>query len=128
VKTRIRQLTRRNRGVSLDQMVRELNQYLLGWLGYFRLAACKAHLQRLDEWIRRKLRCVKLKHCKRAKTIVQFLTRHGVPEWNAWRMAASGKGWWRKASTPQAHMAMSLPWFTKLGLLNLTTRYVALQH
>jgi RNA-directed DNA polymerase len=109
-------------------MVRDLNQYLTGWLGYFRLAAGKTHLQSLDEWLRRKLRCVKLKHCKRCKTIATFLTQHGVPAWNAWRMAASGKGWWRKAKTPQAHGAMTIVWFTKLGLINLTQRYVALQH
>jgi len=109
-------------------MVRELNQYLTGWLGYFRLAACKTHLQQLDEWLRRKLRCVQLKHGKRCKTIAIFLIRHGVPEWNAWRMAASGKGWWRKAKTPQAHQAMNTAWFTELGLINLTQRYVALQH
>jgi RNA-directed DNA polymerase len=71
---------------------------------------------------------VQLKHCKRPYTVAQFLTRHGVPDWNAWRMAASGKGWWRKACTPQAHRAMPTAWFTTLGLINLTQRYVALQH
>lgn len=128
MKARIRQITRRNRGVSLAQIVRELNQYLTGWLSYFRLAACKTFLQQVDEWLRRKVRCVKLKHCKRTKTIAHFLTQGGVPEWNAWRMAASGKGWWRKAKTPQAHMAMNTAWFTELGLMNLAQRFVALQH
>ena len=109
-------------------MVRELNRYLTGWLGYFRLARCKETLRQLDEWVRHKLRCVKLKHCKRVKTIATFLTRQKVPEWNAWRMALSGKGWWRKACTPQAHMAMSLNWFTELGLIDCTKRYVELNH
>ena len=109
-------------------MVRDLNRYLTGWLGYFRLAACHSHLQQLDEWLRRKLRCVQLKHCKRPYTVAQFLIRHGVPAGNAWRMAASGKGWWRKARTPQAHRAMPIAWFTTLGLVNLTQRYAALPH
>ena len=108
-------------------MVKDLNQYLKGWLGYFRLAACKEHLQHLDEWIRRKLRCVQLKQGKRNWTIAQFLIHHGVPAGNAWCMAASGKGWWRKARTPQAHQAMNLAWFAHLGLINLTQQYVALQ-
>ena len=51
--------------------------------------ACKTHLQRLDEWIRRKLRCVRLKQCKREKTIADFLPSLGVPEWRSWILALS---------------------------------------
>src|SRR5262249_48204398 len=74
---RIRQLTRRNRGVSVGQMVSELNLYRTGWVTYFRHAACKGHLTDLDKWIRRKLRCVRLKQCKRAKTLADFFRSHG---------------------------------------------------
>src|SRR5688572_14667405 len=66
-KDRVRQITRRNRGVSVGQMTSELNTFLTGWVTYFRHAACKTHLTELDGWIRRKLRCVRLKHCKRTK-------------------------------------------------------------
>ena len=54
VKDRIREITRRKRGVSLEWMISELNSHLSGWVTYFRYASAKAHLQRLDEWIRRK--------------------------------------------------------------------------
>ena len=110
-KKRIRQITRRNRGISLERMIGELNSYLTGWVTYFRYAACKSHLQRLDEWIRRKLRCVRLKQRKRVKPIADFLRSLGVPEWNAWILALSGKGWWRKSGAPQANQAMSIAWF-----------------
>jgi RNA-directed DNA polymerase len=126
-KGRIRAITRRNRGVALEQMIRELNGFTTGWVTYFRYAACKSILQELDEWIRRKLRCVRLKQRKRAKPIADFLIERGVPEWNAWLVALSGKGWWRKAKTPQAHQAMNLAWFTGQGLHSLSERYVALQ-
>jgi RNA-directed DNA polymerase len=126
-KRRIREITRRNRGVSLERMIRELNSYLTGWVTYFRYAACKTHLQRLDEWIRRKLRCVRLKQRKRAKPIADFLQRLGVPEWSAWRLALSGKGWWRKSGSPQAHQAMNIAWFREQGLVGLSERYAALQ-
>lgn len=86
-KDRVRGITRRNRGISLDRMINELNSFLTGWVTYFRYAACKKHLQRLDEWIRRKLRCVRLKQRKRAKPIADFLQSLGVPEWRAWRLA-----------------------------------------
>ena len=126
-KKRIRQITRRNRGISLEQMIRELNSYLTGWVTYFRYAACRSHLQRLDEWIRRKLRCVRLKQRKRAKPIADFLQSLGVPERSAWRLALSGKGWWRKSRTPQANQAMTIVWFKAQGLVSLFERYAELQ-
>ena len=126
-KQRIRRITRRNRGVSLAQMIRELNSFLTGWVTYFRHAECKGHLQRLDEWTRRKLRCVRLKQRKRAKSIADFLQELGVPEWRAWMLALSGKGWWRKAGSPQAAEAMNNAWFQTQGLVTLTHRYTALR-
>ncbi len=125
---KVRQITRRNRGVSLDRMVAELNSFLTGWVTYFRHAKCKGHLQRLDEWIRHRLRCVKLKQRKRAKPIADFLQSCGVPEWTSWILALSGKGWWRMALSPPAHHAMNTNWFHRLGLVTLTVRYAELQH
>jgi RNA-directed DNA polymerase len=126
-KTRIREITGRSRGISLDRTIRELNSFLTGWVTYFRYAACKSHLTELDGWVRRKLRCVRLKQCKRSKPIADFLTRLGVPAWTAWRTAKSGKGWWRLAGSPCATHAMSNQWFESLGLVNLVHRYVTLQ-
>src|SRR5262245_12628034 len=126
-KDRIRQITRRNRGVSVGQMVSELNLYLTGWVTYFRHAACKGHLTELDGWIRRKLRCVRLKHCKRAKALADFFRSRGVLEGTSWATALSGKGWWRLADSPAAKQAMDLRWFESLGLVNLVQRYVTLQ-
>jgi RNA-directed DNA polymerase len=126
-KQRIRAITRRNRGISLGRMIRELNAFVSGWVTYFRYAACKTVLQRLDEWIRRKLRCARLKQCKWPKAIYALLRRLGVPGWSARQLAGSGAGWWRKAGTPQAHQAMSIAWFRAQGLMSLSDRYAALQ-
>jgi len=126
VKERIRQITRRNRGVSMETVICELNGRLTGWVMYFRYARCRTHLKQLDEWLRRKLRCYRLKQRKRAKPIADFLMEQGVPEWRSWLLALSGKGWWRMSGTPQAHEAMSIQWFEKVGLINLTNRYLLL--
>ena len=126
MKERVRAITRRNRGVSLGRVIQELNAFLTGWVTYFRYAECKVYLQRLDEWIRRKLRCVRLKQRKRAKPIADFLQSLGLPAWRAWLLAKSGKGWWRKAGSPQANEAMSTAWFREQGLVSLTERYAAL--
>lgn len=124
---RIREITRRNRGISLRQMISEVNSFLTGWITYFRYAACRSHLTALDSWLRRKLRCVRLKQCKRAKPIVDFLRRQGVPPRQAWVLGLSGKGWWRRSGSPPATHAMSNQWFESLGLVNLVQRYVKLQ-
>jgi RNA-directed DNA polymerase len=126
-KERIRKITRRNRGISLDRMIAELNSFLTGWVTYFRYAACKTYLAGLDGWIRRRLRCVRLKQCKRTKPIMDFLRRQGVSLRNAWLTALSGKGWWRLAGSPSVMHAMSNQWFASLGLVNLVQRYVAFQ-
>jgi len=120
---RVRQITRRNRGVSLAEVIGELDTFLTGWVAYFRHAACKSHLRRMDEWVRRKLRCLRLKQCKRTKPIADFLRRLGVPERRAWIGALSGKGWWRLSGSPPATEGMSLAWFESLGLLSLVQRY-----
>jgi len=126
VKERIRQITRRNRGVSMEAVIHELNRYLAGWVMYFRYARCRKHLTRLDKWIRRKLRCYRFKQRKRAKPIADFMMEQGVLERRAWLLALSGKGWWRMSGSPQAHEAMPIQWFEKVGLINLTSRYLLL--
>ncbi|MDM8006890.1 MAG: group II intron reverse transcriptase/maturase [Phycisphaerae bacterium] len=126
-KDRIREITRRNRGTSLREMIGELNSFLTGWVTYYRYAECRGHLQGMDAWVRRKLRCVRLKQRKRCKSIADFLQELGVPAWRAWPLAGSGKGWWRMAGSPPAAEAMSLAWFRSQGLLSLSARYAALQ-
>lgn len=126
-KARVREITRRSRGVALEQMIRELNEFLTGWVTYFRYAECKTHLTELDQWIRRRLRCVRLKQRKRAKPIADFLQSQGVPKWRAWTLALSGKGWWRMAGSPQATEAMPNTWFNQQGLVNLAKRYAMLR-
>jgi RNA-directed DNA polymerase len=127
-KDRIRQITRRNRGVSFERVIGELNSFITGWVTYFRHAKAKGVLTELDQWLRRKLRCVRLKQRKRAVSMASFLQQLGVPKNRSWTTAACGKGWWRMAQTPAASEAMSNQWFQTQGLVSLTDRYLALQH
>jgi len=127
-KDRVREITRRNRGVSFERMLGELNSFLTGWVTYFRLAKAKGVLAKLESWIRGKLRCVRLKQRKRAASITAFLHRLGVP-WNrCWTTAASGKGWWRLAHTPAAQQGMNNAWFEQQGLVSLLHYYGTFSH
>lgn len=125
---RVRGITRRNRGVSFEQLVTELNSFLTGWVTYFRYAKAKSALTVLGQWVRHKLRCVRLKQRKRAKSIAEFLHGLGVPWDRCWTTAACGKGWWRTAESPAAQEGMNLAWFQAQGLVNPTERYLQLQH
>ena len=127
-KERIREITRRNRGVSRVRVIVELNLFLMGWLNYYRNAACRFELQCLDEWTRRKLRCYRLKQCKRGKTVSGFLRKLGASPSLAHRVASSGKGWWRLSLTRASHQAMSEDWFAKQGLKSLVLKYDSFKH
>jgi len=127
-KEKIRQITRRNRGVSLARVIVELNLFLIGWITYYRYAACRFDLQGLDAWIRRKLRCYRLKQRKRGKSLAGFLQQLGASPSLAHRLASSGKGWWRLSLARPVHQAMSTDWFATQGLTSLVSKYDALQH
>src|ERR1700737_731543 len=125
-KARLRQITKRNRAVSLGQMIGEANAYLTGWVTYFRHARSHSELRGLDGWLRRKLRCVRLKQCKQPKGLRRFLCQHGVSPRQARELASSGRGWWCLANSPQAKIAMDIAWFEEQGLINLSVRQTAL--
>lgn len=122
-RTALKLVTGRSRGISLDQMVKELNAQLRGWLNYFRLARMRGKLRKIESWLNRRIRCFRLKQCKRAIGIARFLKRLGVP-WNrSWTVAGSSKGWHRLSATHSAHEGMNINWLREIGLLSLTNYY-----
>ena len=123
LKRRVRELTYRNRGRSFEQVISELNQFLRGWLQYFRLAKMTTHLRGLDEWIRRRLRCYRLKQRKRSYSIASWIISLGVKANLAWQLASSSKGWWRLSRNPVINQAMPNAWFKEQGLYSLRENY-----
>jgi RNA-directed DNA polymerase len=124
-KDKIRNITRRNRGVSLATIITQLNNAIRGWLNYFRHASLKTLLTKLDGWIRRRLRCFRLKQCKRTYAIYKFLTSLGTFRRQSWSIALSGKGWWRLSGTPPVNQALNDAWFDKLGLINMSALFAS---
>ncbi len=120
---RLRQLTRRTRAGELGLLVAEINRYLRGWIGYFRLADTPSVFQELDEWLRRRLRQLLWKRWKRPKTRQQNLVALGVPASWAYEASSSGRGSWRLAASPPVHQALSNTYWHHQGLLSLTERY-----
>jgi len=127
VKYRIKKITRRSRGISLLQVIKELSEYLKGWVGYFRLIETPTVLRDLDSWIRRRLRCFVMKqwinNCHTRYTGLQAL---GVSEWNARPVAASRKGPWAMSNMKPVKVAMPNRFFAERGLLCLFNHYDSL--
>lgn len=123
LKEQIKGLTRRNRGISFEKLLKELRSKLQGWLQYFRLAQMQTKLKRIEGWLRRKLKCFRLKQCKRTIGIVRFLKKLGVEKRLCWRTGLSGKGWWRLSNSPALNIGMNNKWFEKQGLYSLTQNY-----
>ena len=120
LKDKVRSITKRNRGVSLERVISELNSTLRGWINYFQLTQWPSQAQKLDGWIRRKVRCYRLKQRKKPGSIAKFLMELGVPAQGAWAVAKSGKGWWRLSMSIPVHHALNNTWFKEQGLVNLT--------
>jgi RNA-directed DNA polymerase len=127
LKAKVKTITERNRGISFTQVVREVNQVLRGWHGYFRYAAMQTKIQRIDGWIKRRLRCFRIKQCKRVIGIVRFLRKEKIEEKLSWKTALSGKGWWRLSNSPATNMAMNDFWFAKEGYYSLSANYKRLK-
>jgi len=124
IKNKIRCITSRNRGISLSAMIKELNQAIRGWFHYFKCTSFRTVMKSLDCWIRRRLRCFRLKQRKRKYPIKTFLNKLGISPHQSWRLACSEKGWWAKSFNPIIHKALNLNWFKSIGLFSLLEEFV----
>jgi RNA-directed DNA polymerase len=118
-KERVRELTRRTRGISLDGMVKELTVYLRGWHGYFGFCQTPSVFEDLDSWIRRKLRCFVWKQWKRGRTRYKELRKRGVNEALAAKTVGSPHGPWRLSQSPALCVAFPNAFFDGIGLFRL---------
>ena len=118
-KQRIRQLTRRSGGRSMQDVADRLRPYVLGWKAYYRLAQTPRVWEELDQWMRHRLRVVQLKQWKRGKTMYRELTALGANPEVARRVAANSRRWWRN-SGKAINSVLNLAWADKLGVPRLS--------
>jgi len=119
---KIRELTRRTRGISLQQMVMQITTYLRGWLGYFGDCQTPSVLQSLESWLRRRLRSVVWKQWKRGRKRFRELRKRGVGKDLTAQTAGSPHGPWRIANSPALTIALPNAYFARLGLLPIVVR------
>src|SRR5437660_8460 len=119
-KERVRELTRRTRGVSIEQMAEELARYLRGWIGYFGNCETPSVLQSLEAWTRRRLRSAIWKQWKRGRKRFAELRKRGVGTDLAAKTAGSAHGPWQLANSPALAIALPNAYFISLGIPSLT--------
>jgi RNA-directed DNA polymerase len=124
-KTRVRELTRRTRGVSLSELIEKLAPYLIGWRGYFGFCQTPRALSNLDAWIRRRLRMYLWRQWKNGRTRFKELRRRGVLKFNAAVAAGSATGFWRMSGHPAVQQALRNHYFDSIGLPRLAESFTA---
>ena len=118
-KQKIRQLTKRNRGIRYQQLIEELNEVIQGWATYYRNCnTWLTHLRVLDGWIRKRLRCYILKQHQRRYAVYQFLRNLGVRKSQAWS-AVLYRRWWAMAGYRPVSAALGIEWFARQKLKSL---------
>jgi RNA-directed DNA polymerase len=118
-KQKIRELTRRTRGISVEQMTKELTAYLRGWKGYFGFCQTPSVLHRLEKGMRRRLRSLLWKQWKRGQVRFRNLRQRNIGTDLAAETAGSARGPWRLADSPALHAAFPIAYFDALGLPRL---------
>jgi RNA-directed DNA polymerase len=127
LRQRIREQLRRGRGRSLGRTIEDLNPLLRGWMGYFQHTQSLRVIETLDEWLRRRLRCLLWRQWKRPAHRARQLRRLGLDEDRAWRSAVNGRGPWWNAGASHMNAALPTPFFTTMGLASLVGTHQRLQ-
>jgi group II intron reverse transcriptase/maturase len=121
LKHRVRAITSRSGGRSIEQVCGELGAYLRGWKEYFKLADTPGVFRDLDQWLHHRLRAIQLKQWKRGRTAYRELHARGLPEWLVRKGAGFGRRWWWASALGAMHTALPGSHFDRLGVPRLAT-------
>lgn len=119
LKDKVREYLKHGKGKSLKKTIDELQPILRGWINYFKYTEVNTPLDRIDKWIRRKLRKIIWMQMKKPWTRAKMLMKRGVDKDNAWRTAKSRKGAWRNSKTEAMSKAFPNKYFTSMGHISL---------
>ena len=122
MKKKLREITNRNNAWSNEYRIEKLQQFIRGWVNYFKLADMKRMLREVDEWLRHRIRAIYWKQWKRVRTRIRKLRSLNLPEWVVWQLANSRKGVWRSARA--LNPALTNKEIANLGYMSLTGYYL----
>lgn len=123
-KEKVKEITNRNKGISMEYRIHRLNQITTGWVNYFGLADAKGRMKSLDKWIRRRLRACYWKQWKKIKTKHDNLVKLGTDNSKAWEYANTRKSYWRISNSPILSTTLTNKYFDNIGYKSLSDRYL----
>ncbi len=124
LKAKLRDVTSRSNGMSIEGRKIKLNQILRGWVQYFKMSDMKGIMKSIDEWLRRRIRMITWKRWKKVRTKYQNLQKLGVAKQKAWEWANTRKGYWRVANSWILATTLTNARFEKQGYLSFLKYYL----
>jgi len=128
VKQSLKKITKRNRGRGLDELFKEINQKMVGWLNYYGIGKIKVFIKSLDEWLRSRIRQYIWKSWKKIKTRFKNLTKLGMTRTQARIFANTRKGYWRTAHSKTLLYTLTNEKLESLGLINMSKKLQSIQN
>ena len=125
-KQKVKEITGRSRGRSIDTILQELRRYTTGWLGYYSIADMRKKMQEMNQWIRRRVRMYVWKQWKKIATKQENLKRLGLDKGQAWQYANTRRGYWRTAGSPILQQTLTDKYLESLGYMNIAKKYEVL--
>jgi len=123
MKSKVKVLTARSNGWGNERRATELRQFISGWINYFKIADMKSLLEKVDEWMRRRIRMIYWKQWKRVKTRFRELKHLGIEENKAWKYANTRKGYWRISNSHILSMSLNNQTLANRGYLFFSDYY-----
>ncbi|VTZ94591.1 Group II intron-encoded protein LtrA [Limosilactobacillus reuteri] len=127
VKKALKLLTKRNRGISLTRMFEEIHRKMRGWLQYYSIGKLTNFIQRLDKWLRVRIRQYIWKQWKKFKTKVTNLQKLGLSRRDAYVFASTCKDYWRTAHSKTLSYSLTNRKLEQLGLMNMSKTLQSIQ-
>jgi RNA-directed DNA polymerase len=125
-KKKIRQLTSRKQAKPITEVLKNMRNYTIGWLGYYSIANMSSRIKNLNEWIRRRIRQIFWKQWKKPSARFENLKRLGIPKRKAWEWANSRLGYWRIADSWILHRSLTNEYLASIGYDDIAKRYEVL--
>lgn len=123
IKSKVKTYTKRSNGKSIEERITDLDLLIKGWVNYYKIADMRKHCQRLDEWMRRRLRMCIWKQWKKIGSRHKNLVKLGINYFKAWEYANTRKGYWRTSNSPILACSLTNIYLKDLGLFSFTEVY-----
>ena len=123
LKSKVKDITNRNKGISMGWRLLKLNQILVGWINYFGIAKAKSNIENLERWIRRRLRACIWKQWKLPRTKRKNLVKLGMDKYKAYQYSNTRKGYWRISNSPILSKILINKYLEEIGYMSISKRY-----